>query len=222
MFFDMLENVRNSKKTSLASGKHYLFGQLQKFGKNLVSKSECVNWRFLTARFDGKLEYFQDAWQYFYGTNARTKKRLRVVTDFDLCEPVLFKPMNTSPTVPATCITRIGMNTSFIQPKNSNKAVLVSDNRIDWLEPDNIKTESTCHQSTDSQSESSRDNIEVSSPNSTEETSVTEREQPSGATRTSSRKNKQPESFGAAIPTNLLKIGEKIWYITKIRTLNLS
>ena len=78
--------------------------------------------------------------------------------------------------------------------------VLVSDNQIARLEPDDIKTEST-----DSQSESSRDDIDVASPNSTEETSVVEGEQPSVATRTSSRNKKQPERFGETIPTNLLK-----------------
>ena len=91
------------------------------------------------------------------------------------------------------------MNTSFIQPENSNKTLLVIDNQIGRLEPDDIKTEST-----DSQSESSRDDIDVASTNSTEETSVVQRQQPSVATRTSSRNKKQPESFGEAISTNLL------------------
>ena len=128
------------------------------------------------------------------------KVRLPAVTDFDLCERVLFKPTNSSPTVPATFIIRKGMNTSFIQPENSYKTVLVSDNQIARLEPDEIKTEST-----DSQSESSRDDIDVASPNSTEESSVVEGEQSSVATRTSSRNKKPPERFGEAIPTNLLK-----------------
>ena len=125
--------------------------------------------------------------------------RLPAVTDFDLCERVLVKPTNSSPTVPATFIIRKRMNTSFIQPENSNKTVLVSDNQNARLEPDNIKTEST-----DSQSESSKDDIDLASPNSTEETSVVEGEQPSVATRTSSRNKKQPERFGEAIPTMLL------------------
>ena len=111
------------------------------------------------------------------------KVRPPAVTDFDLCERVLFKPTNNSPTVPATFIVRKGIDTSFIQPENSNKTVLVSDNQIARLEPDDIKTEST-----DSQSESSRDDIKVALPKSTEETSLVEAEQPSMATRTSSRK----------------------------------
>ena len=128
------------------------------------------------------------------------KVRLPAVTDFHLCERVLFKPTNSSPTDPATFIFRKGMNTSFIQLENSNKTVLVSDNQIAWLEPEEIKTEST-----DSQSESSRDDIDVASPNSTEETSVVEGEQPSLATRTSTRNKKQPERFGEAFLTNLFK-----------------
>ena len=95
------------------------------------------------------------------------KVRLPAVTDIDMCERVLFKPTNSSPTVPATFFIRKGMNTSFIPPKISNKTVLVSDNKVACLEPDYIKTEST-----DSQSECSRDDIDVASPNAAEETSV--------------------------------------------------
>ena len=133
------------------------------------------------------------------------KVRLPAVTDFDLCERVLLKPTNNSPTVPANFIIRKGMNTSFTQPENSYKTLLVSDNQIARLDPDDIQPEST-----DSQSECSRDDIKVASPNSTAETSVVEREQPSVATRTSSRNKKQPESFGEAIPTNLLKKGGRM------------
>ena len=132
------------------------------------------------------------------------KVKFPAVTDFDLCERVIFKPTNSSPTIQATFIIRKEMNTSFIQPENSNKAVLVSDNQIQRLEPDDIKSEST-----DSQSESSGDDIDVASPNSTEETSVIEGEQPSVATRTSSRNKKQPEIFGEAIST---KMREEVIY----------
>ena len=55
------------------------------------------------------------------------KIRLPSVTDFDLCERVLFKSTNSSPTIPAIFIIRKGMNTSFIQLENSNKTVLVSE-----------------------------------------------------------------------------------------------
>ena len=79
--------------------------------------------------------------------------RLPEVTDLDLCEAVLFKQTNTYSTVPAKFIIRKGMNTSFIQPENSNETVLVSDNQIARLEPDDFKTEPTDQQSTDSQSE---------------------------------------------------------------------
>ena len=83
--------------------------------------------------------------------------------------------------------------------------VLVSYNQVSGLQPDDIKTEPT-----NSQSESSGDDIDVASPNCTEETSVVEGEQPSVATRTSRRNKKQPESFGEAIPTNLLKKGGRL------------
>ena len=55
------------------------------------------------------------------------KIRLPAVTGFDLCERVLLKPTNSSPTVPATFIISKGMNTTFILPENSNKTILVSD-----------------------------------------------------------------------------------------------
>ena len=50
------------------------------------------------------------------------KVRRPAVTNFDLCERVLFKLTNSSPTVPATFIIRKGINTSFIEPENSNKS----------------------------------------------------------------------------------------------------
>ena len=115
------------------------------------------------------------------------KVTLPAVTNFDLCEPVLFKPTSTS-TVLTTFIIRKGKYTSFIQPENSNKTVLVSDNQIARLKPDDIKIETTDQQSTDSQSENSRDFIDVASPNSNEEISVTEGEKFSWATRPSTRK----------------------------------
>ena len=102
------------------------------------------------------------------------KVRLPAVTHFSLCEPVIFKLTSTLPRVPATFIICKGMNTSFIQPENSNRRVLFSDSQIALLEPDDIKTESTDQQSTDSQFENSRDNIDVASSNSNDETSVTE------------------------------------------------
>ena len=131
------------------------------------------------------------------------KVRLPAVTDSDLCERVFFKPTNSSPTVPATFIICKRMNTLFIQPENSNQTVLVSHNQIARLEPDDIKTEST-----DSQSESSRDDIDVASPNPTEETSVVEGKQSSLATRTSSRKkNNQKDLEKLFLQTCLKKEG---------------
>ena len=90
--------------------------------------------------------------------------------------------------------------------------MLVSDNQIARLDPDDIKTEST-----DWQSESSRNDIDVASPNSTEETLVVEGEQPSVATKTSSR-NKKTGKIWEAFPTNLLKKEGRMWYIETWRS----
>ena len=56
--------------------------------------------------------------------------RLPAIADFDLCEPILFKANEKKKTVSATIIIRKDLNTSFIQPKNSTRTVLVSDNQI--------------------------------------------------------------------------------------------
>ena len=93
------------------------------------------------------------------------KVRLPAVADLNLCEPIFFKPMNTSSTVPATFIKRKGINALLIQSESSNRTVLVSDNQIAQLDPNDIKTESNDKKLLTPQSENSRDNIEVASPN---------------------------------------------------------
>ena len=67
---------------------------------------------------------------------------------------------------------------SFVQTDNSNKTVPVRDNQTPRLELDDIKNKSIDHQC--SQSEISRDSIDVAPNNSTAETAVTEGEQTSG------------------------------------------
>ena len=68
------------------------------------------------------------------------------------------------------------------------------------------KTDYTDQQSTDTQSESSRDKIDVASPNSIEETSVNDGKQPSGAAKTLSRnKNNQKELANLSIQTSSKK-----------------
>ena len=47
-------------------------------------------------------------------------------------------------------------------------------------------------------------------------------QEPSGATRTSSRSKKQTKWFWEVIPTNLLKKWSRMWYIAKIRPESLS
>ena len=67
--------------------------------------------------------------------------RLPAIADFNLCEPIFFKANEKTKKVPATFIIRKGLNTSFIQPENSAKTILVSDNQIARLDEDNVKTE---------------------------------------------------------------------------------
>ena len=93
-----------------------------------------------------------------------------MVADCDLCETVPFKGTSSSPTITVTVIVSKGTKTSFIQPEISNLTVLLRDNQIERLVLDDIRTESTGQQSTDSQAESCRDNI---GPTSIAENSVT-------------------------------------------------
>ena len=67
--------------------------------------------------------------------------RLPAIADFDLCKPILFKANEKTKTVLATFIIRKGLNTSFIQPENSTRTNLVSDNQIARLEENKVKTE---------------------------------------------------------------------------------
>ena len=56
--------------------------------------------------------------------------RLPPIAVFNLCEPILFKAGEKRKKVPATFIIRKGLNTSFIQPENSPRNILVSVYRI--------------------------------------------------------------------------------------------
>ena len=135
------------------------------------------------------------------------KVRLPAVTNFDLCERVLFKPTNSWTTVPATFIIRKGNSTSFIQPENSNKTVLVSDNQNARLKPDDIKTEST-----NSQSESSRDDVDVASPNSTEKSQYLKRNNLQWPRELQAEiKNNQKDLEKPFLHTGLKKKGGRMW-----------
>ena len=74
------------------------------------------------------------------------------------------------------------MNTSFIQPKNSARTILVSDNQIARLDEDNVKTEPAVEE-TISQSEQQLQNTDVG-PSLHDEASAA----------TSSAENQQPEN----------------------------
>ena len=89
------------------------------------------------------------------------------------------------------------MNTSLIKPENINDTVLVSENEIERFEFNNIKTEST--------DQHSRDNLKMASPNSTEETSQSEKEHSScAATKFGQGKNEQLARFRTSSSGNLL------------------
>ena len=66
--------------------------------------------------------------------------RLPAIADFNLCAPMLFKANEETKTVPAIFIIRKGLNTSFIQPENSTRNSLMSDNQIARLEEDHLQS----------------------------------------------------------------------------------
>ena len=142
------------------------------------------------------------------------RMRLPAIADFDLCEPILFKANEKTKTVPATFIIRKGLNTFSIQPENSTRTILLSDNQIARLDEDNVKTEPAV-QETISQSEQQLQNTDVGPSFQDEASAVTssaEHQQPetSEPSRTSTRNRKQPDRFGEPIPTSVLKKGGRI------------
>ena len=137
--------------------------------------------------------------------------RLSAIPDFDLCEPILFKANEKTKTVPATFIIRKGLNTSFVEPENSARTILVGDNQITRLDEDNVKTEPAV-EATISQSEQQLQSTDVG-PSLQDEasaaTSSVEHQQSETAepSQTSTRNRIQTDRFGEPIPTNLLKKG---------------
>ena len=135
--------------------------------------------------------------------------RLQAIADLDLCEPILFKANEKTKTVPATFIMRKGLNTSFIQPENSTRTILVSGNQIARLDDDNVKTEPPVEETT-SQLEPQLQNTDVGPSHQDEASAATstaelQQPEPSELSRTSTRNRKQPDRFGEPIPTNLLE-----------------
>ena len=150
--------------------------------------------------------------------------RLPAIADFDLCEPILFKANEKTKTVPATFNIRKGLNTSFIQPENSARNILVSDNQTARLDEDNVKIEPAVEK-TMSQSKQQLQSTDVG-PSLQDEasaaTSSAEHQQPktSEPSGTSTRNRKQPERFGEPTPTNLLKKGGRMgWFQRNIKKL---
>ena len=117
-------------------------------------------------------------------------------------------------TVPATFIIMKGLNTLFIQPENSARTILVSDNQITRLDEDNVKTEPAVEE-TISQSEQQLRNTDMGPSLQDEASAATifaDHQQPKigEPSRTSARNRKQPDRFGEPIPTNLLKKGGRM------------
>ena len=137
--------------------------------------------------------------------------RLPAIADFDLCKPFLFKANQKTKTVPATFIIRNGLNTSFIQPENSARTILLSDNQVARLDEDDMKIEQAVGE-TISQSEQQLQSTDVG-PSLQDEasaaTSSADHQQPENSepSRTSTRNRKQHDRFEEPIPTNLLKKG---------------
>ena len=142
------------------------------------------------------------------------RARLPAIADFDLCQPNLFKANEKTKTVSATFIIRKGLNTSFIQPENSARTVLVSDNQIARLDEDNMKTEPAVEE-TISQSEQQLQSTDVGpslQDKALKATSSAEHQQPktSEPSQIPTRNRKQPDRSGEPIPKNLLKKGGRM------------
>ena len=133
--------------------------------------------------------------------------RLPAIADFCLCEPILFKANKKTKTVPATLIISKGLNTSFMQPENSARTILVSDNKIARLDEDNVKSEPAVEE-TISQSEQQLQSTDVGPSLQNEASAATlsaEHQQHETSEPSRTRNRKQPDRFGEPIPTNLLK-----------------
>ena len=140
-----------------------------------------------------------------------SSKRLPAIADSNWCEPILFKANEKTKTVPITFLKRKDSETSVIQPKNSTRTFLVSNNQIARLDEDYLKTETTVEE-TASQSEQQLQNSDVG-PSHQDEASAAQssaehqQPEPSEPSRTSARNGKQTDRFGEPISTSLLKKG---------------
>ena len=117
--------------------------------------------------------------------------RLPAIADFDMCEPILFKANEETKTVPATFTTRKGLNTYFIQPENSTRTILVSNNQKARLDEDNVKTEPAVEE-TISQSQPQLQNTVVGPSQQDDASAATQsaeqqQPEPSEPSRTSTR-----------------------------------
>ena len=117
-------------------------------------------------------------------------------------------------TVPVTFIIRKGFSTSFIQPENSTRTILVSDDQNAGLYEDIVRTEPSLEE-TMSLSEPQIQNTDLGPSHQDEASAATssaehQQPEPPEPSRTSTRNRKQPDEFGEPMPTNLLKKGERM------------
>ena len=133
------------------------------------------------------------------------KVRLPSVVDFDLCEPNLFKANKEAATIPATFIIRKGLNTAYIQPNNTNRTILVSDNQIARHEEE-VKEEQPESNEPQGTEISSTDDME-SAPTTSEPSVVETTQSGNNNTRTSSRQRRPPQYFDQSVKEAFRKGG---------------
>ena len=133
------------------------------------------------------------------------KVRLPSVVDFDLCEPILFKANKEAATIPATFIIRKGLNTAYIQPNNTNRTILVSDNQIARHEEE-VKEEQPESNEPQGTEISSTDDME-SAPTTSEPSVVETTQSGNNKTRTPSRQRRPPQYFDQSVKEAFRKGG---------------
>ena len=126
---------------------------------------------------------------------------LTALADFDLCEPILLKASEKTKTISAFFNIRRGLNTSFIQPENSTRTILVSDNQFARLDMNGVKTESPVDET-----------IPLHQDESSAAISTAEQPQPESSepSRTSTRIRKEPGRFGDPFQHVFKRKGEDV------------
>ena len=106
------------------------------------------------------------------GLLSGRRRRLQAIADFDFCEFILLESNEKAKTVSANFIIKKSLNTSFIQPKNLARTILVSDNQIARLDEDNVKSKQSAEENI-SKSEPRLQNTDVGPSNQDEDSAAT-------------------------------------------------